>query len=591
MGGWGRIDTELDAVASDVRRATGPRVVAMALFGLVFAGNIGWRQAAVWTAAGFGTALWGFTANVPTNLAGRPRLRRLNRLAQVLMTSIIWTSMAVVYWRTGDPALRLVAFVILATLMVVAQSHSFKSLVMVATMGTLPAVAFILLPLASGFLLPLASGFEGFKLFSLVACSAAAVFYLVGDTRRNFANGKALRAAQEDSAAQREAAVSANQAKTAFLAMMSHELRTPMNGVLGMAHALSLTELSKRQANFVDMLVRSGKGLMAILNDLLDISKIEAGKLELEEVVFDLPELAQRVHDLWTETASSKGLRLCLDIAATTPRWVVGDPTRLRQVIVNLISNALKFTAEGEVRLSIEPIASGCCEFRVSDTGLGLSKEQQARLFQAFVQADLSTTRKFGGTGLGLAICKQLATLMGGEIRVASEEGKGAVFTVTIPLPAAAAGEADERPETGISLTGLRVLVAEDNAINQAVARAILEAFGASVTVAGDGREAIDLLVTGNFDVALMDVHMPRMDGLQALKHIRAAGQPMADMPVIALTADAMAGVDSGLLAAGFDDVAPKPIDPAELARKIAGVLFTEAAAPPTMARADAQLA
>ena len=317
-------------------------------------------------------------------------------------------------------------------------------------------------------------------------------------------------------------------------------------------------------------LVRSGEGLMVILNDILDISKIEAGKLELETIAFDLHDLGQQVQALWSEAARTKGVTLAYDFALETPRWVLGDPTRLRQIMNNLIGNALKFTDRGEVRLSIRRGGGDVCEIAVSDTGLGISEAEQARLFQAFQQVDASTARKFGGTGLGLAICRQLATLMGGEIGLSSREGEGSVFTLRAPLLPAQPIQADAPEASNFSLAGLRILVADDNPVNLAVARAILEAFGASLVTAENGADALDKLGCESVDIVLLDVHMPITDGYEALAKIRAGGTRLRKLPVIALTADAMAGANADLLAAGFDGVAPKPINPQQLVGMVA---------------------
>lgn len=534
------------------------------VLGLILGANLGWGLAAVWMLAAFGSCAWQYVAwnpHAPANVRGARQ--RANRIAEVLATSTIWTSMAVPYWRTGDPGLQVMAVVLLMTLLMAAQTFALRAPLAGALFALMPAAAFVALPFGLG----AATGLKG---LTVGAFQGLALVYLGHLALMIHSNRRALRDTQDALVRETDSAVAANQSKSAFLAMMSHELRTPMTGVLGMAHALTLTKLDKRQAGHVDMLVRSGKGLMAILNDILDISKIEAGKLELETIAFDLHELGQQVQDLWSEAASAKGVSLVYDLAPETPRWVTGDPTRLRQIMINLVSNALKFTQNGEVRLSIRPVAGDGCEIAVADTGEGISEAQQVRLFQAFSQVDASTTRKFGGTGLGLAICKQLATLMGGDIRLSSREGKGSVFTVDLPLAMAEPVSGDEPEAFDVSLAGLRILVADDNVINLAVARAILEAFGASLVTAGNGAEAVDQLRRAPVDVALLDVHMPIMDGLQALAKIRAGEAGRRDLPVIALTADAMAGANTSLLAAGFDDVAPKPIHPQQLVAKVA---------------------
>jgi CheY-like chemotaxis protein len=365
-------------------------------------------------------------------------------------------------------------------------------------------------------------------------------------------------------------ALEASRAKSAFLAMMSHELRTPMNGVLGMAHALGTTALDARQADYVETIVQSGDGLMAILNDILDLSKIEAGKLELEAVPFDIRVQASQLNRIWTETARAKGLALALEVAPDTPRWLSGDPVRVRQILLNLVSNALKFTLDGGVAIAIGPHASGGVQIAVTDTGVGMTPAQQARLFTPFVQGDRSIARQFGGTGLGLSICRELAAMMGGRITVSSRSGEGSVFTVVLALATAAAPILEVASDALPDMTGLCVLVVDDNSANQAVARAVLEAVGVVVTVANDGREALARLAVEDFDVVLMDVHMPVMDGVEALRRVRSGEGGRLDVPVLALTADAMSGEAARLIGLGFDDAQPKPIQPAGLLRAIA---------------------
>jgi len=536
---------------------TSPRAVAIfaltsAITAAVIGFNVGWDSAALWAVAQTAVKIWSLQAT-----RGRRTwtgAAALNCIASILATSLVWTASAALYWMEGKLGLQVLAMVVLAGLLNLAQSVSFKSRMAAVVSGVIPSLAFVLLPLLFG-------GFDVVATISTAVGLALVLWHLVSDLQRNAANAKALLDAQ----ARAEAA---NQAKSAFLAMMSHELRTPMNGVLGMAHALTLTRLDGRQAGYVDMLVRSGGGLMTILNDLLDISKIEAGKMELEVIDFDLHELCRRVHDLWSEAASAKGVSLAFDLGADVPQWVSGDPTRLRQVLQNLVSNALKFTSQGEVRLSLTALpamSSGNVVIAVSDTGPGLSEAQQAKLFSAFVQADASTSREFGGTGLGLAICRQLTTLMGGEIELQSRLGEGSTFRVKLHLPLAEPVAADAPAAEMAGLIGRRILVVDDNAINLTVARAILEAAEATVATAADGVQALELMNTEGFDVVLMDVHMPRMGGIEALKRVRAGEAGPRDIPIVAMTADAMAGVDAELMAHGFDDVAAKPVNPVEL--------------------------
>jgi len=563
-----------------------PRVTVIAALGAILGGNLGVQAGGGWVAAALISEILIYLVykSLDADALALPRVQ-IRRIASIVVSSLVWTAMPVLYWMSGQPALQLVAVVLLATFLIIAHGNSFKSPTATITFGALPAAALILLPTFYG-------PFAGFQAFSLTASLVLAVFYLGVDVRQNLLHAAALRASQAALAEQTERAITANQAKTSFLAMMSHELRTPMNGVLGMAHALMQTSPSPRQARHIEMLLRSGDGLMTILNDILDISKIEAGKLELESIALDLHELGQRVHDLWSEAASAKGVRLVYDLHPDTPRWVLGDPTRLRQIMINLVSNALKFTSTGEVRLSVRPLSAASdvdeIEIAVSDTGLGISEAQQARLFEAFSQADTSTTRKFGGTGLGLAICKQLATTMGGDISLESRPGEGSTFRVRVALEVTGPASDETLASEAISVCGLRLLVVDDNVINQAVAQSILEAVGATVVTAGDGLDALEALRTDAFDAVLMDVHMPRMDGLEALRHVRRGEAGRADMPVIALTADAMTGVEDELLALGFDAVEPKPINPANLVFAIAKICHGAAASEDVATRSAA---
>ena len=555
-------DDGFDEISIDILRTVTARLVVTSLFGVLTCLALGPLEGGTWlTVAWFseGCLYW---FNRDARAEGRPSAAtQWSRLTASFLTSIIWTTLAILYWLAANPAYRLVAVILLAAVLIITQGNSFKSL-SATTPGLAPALALVLMPSLLG-------GYSDFELFCIGIATLLALAYLAVNLRQNVANAAALRASRAALVEQTELAVAANRAKTAFLAMMSHELRTPMNGVLGMARALAQTELDAVQTRHVGMLVRSGDGLMTILNDLLDISKIEAGKLELEDIPFDLPELGQRVHDLWRDTASAKGVKLVYTLEEGVPQWVVGDPTRLRQVIINLVSNALKFTAQGEVRLAISATAGDGpapeVEITVSDTGIGMSPEQQTRLFQSFSQADASTTRRFGGTGLGLAICKQLAVLMGGEILVESEPGVGSTFSVRLQLPLGAPSLVVGPDPEPSEMADLRILVADDNVINQAVARSILEAIGAQVVTVSDGREALEALRRDRFDVVLMDVHMPHMSGIEAVAHLRAGEAGPRTTPIVALTADAMSGVETELLSAGFDAVEPKPINPAIL--------------------------
>jgi signal transduction histidine kinase/DNA-binding NarL/FixJ family response regulator/HPt (histidine-containing phosphotransfer) domain-containing protein len=366
----------------------------------------------------------------------------------------------------------------------------------------------------------------------------------------------------------REHAESAARAKSEFLATMSHEVRTPMNGVLGIAELLLDTQLSVDQRDYVETILRSGQALLEILNDILDLSKIEAGKLDLEAIAYDPVQALNDVIALAGPRASAKGLLLGAEVAPDVPRDVIGDPGRLRQVLSNLIGNSLKFTDAGEVRgetrvVSVEggDVVLG---FTITDTGIGMTPEQQTKLFRPFTQADTSTTRRFGGTGLGLAICLRLVEMMGGKFEVRSEPGQGSSFSFTLRCKRAAAGSS--RAELDDSqmqrrFSG-RVLVVEDNVVNRKVARATLKGFGLEVLEAENGSLALEVLAREAVDLVFMDMHMPVMDGVEATWRIRIAeaeGELPGRRPIVAMTANVLREAVDTCMEAGMDGFLPKP--------------------------------
>ena len=374
-----------------------------------------------------------------------------------------------------------------------------------------------------------------------------------------------LKETQEELRRARIMADEANKAKGDFLANMTHEIRTPMNAVIGMTHLAMKTELTPKQRDYLTKIQSSANTLLGILNDVLDFSKIEAGKLDMESTDFNLDDVLDNVANLTTVKAQEKeDLEVLFSTAQDVPRFLVGDALRLGQVLVNLADNAVKFTESGEIVVSTEQIKRKkdqvTLKFSVSDTGIGLTNEQMGNLFQAFTQADTSTTRKYGGTGLGLTISKRLVDMMGGEIWVESELGQGSTFSFTAHF-----GLGQEKPKKRFrpspDLRGMKVLLVEDNEINQQVAKEILEGAGLNVGLANDGQEAINALKETEYDAVLMDANMPVMDGYEATRVIR-SDLRLKDLPVIAMTAHAMAGDREKSLEAGMNDHVTKPIDP-----------------------------
>jgi len=390
-----------------------------------------------------------------------------------------------------------------------------------------------------------------------------------------------LRAARLEADAARREAETASAAKSAFLANMSHEIRTPLNGILGMAQVLAMGELNAEQREQVSTVLESGQTLMALLNDVLDLSKIEAGKLDLSLADADLHQVLSHIRDLWTARADEKGLGLALSFDADMPRQMTFDAVRVQQCVSNLVSNAIKFTEAGRVDIlasvTCQPDGDFVVAVSVRDTGIGMDEEASAGLFQPFAQADESISRRFGGTGLGLSITRKLALLMGGDVSVGSEPGNGSEFTVTFKAKPSASHrpaasdmlEDEDAQRAALIASRLRILLVDDHPVNRRVASLFLKRFQPTIVEAHNGEEALEALAREPFDVVLLDMHMPVMDGPAAIKHIRQADADWRSIPVIALTADAMGGDRERYLAMGMSGYLSKPLSERDLVSEI----------------------
>ncbi len=509
-----------------------------------------------------------------------------NRMRQqfVLIIAIMvcaWLNLSVTCWLSGNPYLQLAAVATWS-----AQFH-FVINFLHSSLATLIAG---IVPLALvTFILPLAARL-GDTITTAFATAAMLLssLYAIEGARLAYQKRMQLLRTTKELEEKRVAAEAANHSKSAFLAAMSHEIRTPLNGVLGMAQSLQSDALTEEQEEKVNLILDSGQMLMTLLNDVLDISKIEAGKLEIVPATVDLRYLVSRVYKLFLPIAEEKGIGFTFHFEDAVPQYVSCDPVRVRQCLANLVSNAIKFTEAGDVSLRVSSEAAGQDEVRIAvsvcDTGIGMSEKNRAGLFTEFTQGDESTARRFGGTGLGLAIARRLARLMQGDITVESEFAKGSTFHLTFLAPIVQQ-HAEIDPGKGEiarsvnDLFGKRVLVADDNSINRKVISMLLKHVEIEITEAENGEAALDCLRTRHFDVLLLDMHMPVLNGEETIKRLRSGNDAWRRLPVIAITADVMGGDRSYYQAMGMSGLVTKPIARDDLLSEIYRVL-DEAAAP-----------
>ena len=554
----------------DTHRLLPSRVFSAALVAFAIGSALGTPLALTWLASLL--AAEGLARIVTRQFSPERAGERGHRAAFVLAAlpiNIIWAWLAAMLWLDTAADLKLAAIAIWAGQIVYAQNYRHQPWALIAVSTVSPLASLIVFPFF--FFDEIGAGPNTVRLGLLIL-----VLTTVNTMILNRAAARRMDQLTHGLREERERALEAARAKSTFIAVTSHELRTPMNGLLGMAYALSRSNLDEAQREQVRLMIKSGDTLMQLLNDVLDLSRIEAGKVELTPAPFDLHESLHEVIDAWRDVAVVKNLDLSLEIAPGTPAWIEGDTLRVRQVLTNLVANALKFTTQGGVTLSLTASAlrdDGRREIclSVTDTGPGVPQDAADRVFESFTQADDTVSRRHGGAGLGLTISRALARHMGGDLTLAASS-HGACFIFSLlatPALPQAPPQAEPAPQDG-GMETIRVLMAEDNPINQLVVQAMLEATGLSLTVVDNGQAALDAMRDGSFDCVLMDINMPVMDGITALEAIRAGAAGDPAIPIIALTASALSGDRERFLQMGFDDHLGKPVKPAALITAIA---------------------
>jgi signal transduction histidine kinase/CheY-like chemotaxis protein len=493
---------------------------------------------------------------------------RIGACACMALTVAIYTGIGIYVWFEGGTTGRVFAMIFSAGGLLHVSLHMHQSRTLLAAAVIPHSLCFLGLPVASAIIEQRPSD---------MLVSLGCVLYmahLVLAVRQASRTTRILREANQIAGEERRKAEVASAAKSDFLAVISHEIRTPMNAVISAANLLRRTRLDRDQREHVTMLIDAGDVLMGLLNDVLDFSKIEAGKMELESAPTEVREKLGALERLWRPRAAANGVRLKVLVADDVPSVVLTDPLRLQQILFNLISNAVKFTDEGEVAVSASWRRDNKLTLEVRDTGCGIAPDRLTAIFESFEQADAGTTRKHGGTGLGLAISKKLAELMGGSLTAESRIGKGSTFRLVLPVVPAevdVTDVADQEPENAAALLqGLELLVADDHEVNRRIISLLLAPTGARLTMVANGLEAVEAAAAQDFDAVLMDMQMPVMDGLEAARRIRASSGANRTTPIIALTANALDVHRAAWAELGTQGFLTKPIDPALLIRTVA---------------------
>ena len=563
------------AAARGRRRHMPLRFMAVTLVALGLHVIFGWWQAWIWLAVYIGAQLLELAMNrwLLKTPPQTPVVATLTAISLYVPSALVSGSLGPVLWVYGGeygPALGIAVMASSLANMVAINSGSRMAFLV----SSMPFIFFLaLMPLLD--LGQTSTAEMGGMIFAVaVIVFNVLAAWLTTEEARN-----AEREAMAESERRRLEAEAAVDAKSAFVAMICHELRTPISAILAGANELERTAAGASARSQAELIGHAGQMMRTLLNDMLDLSRLEAGRMSVENVPFDLRRTVAEVICMWKPQAVAKGLRLRLEGAASLPQWVAGDPTRLRQVLNNLLSNAIKFTQEGAVTVRLKSGPDGAVSIAVEDTGPGMTPDQIVRLFTPYDQLDPGAARKHGGSGLGLVISRQLARLMEGDLTVASAAGKGATFTLALTLEETEA----PAPEQAPAVVEARVLVVDDHAVNRQAISLVLAPLGVTAQLAASAEEGLERLAAEPFDVVLMDVYMPDMDGREATRRLRATPGPNRDTPVIAITASATAKDWDACLAAGMNGYVGKPIEPAQLYAVLEAVVsgentFTKAA-------------